>query len=437
MSYQRRIFLLALLTGLPAAVLALLLIWNGDLDQRLRWTLTGLLLASWLGLATVLRERLIRPLQTAANALAAIKVGDYSLRLRGSATDDGFGLLALEINQLGAALRGERLEELEAGALLERVMEEIDVAVFAFDEDRRLRLVNRAGERLLNGSGRALLGRSARSLGLSAPLEARGSEVMDLVFPGGSGRWEIRRRDFRQKGRPHQLLVLSDLSRVLREEERTAWQRLVRVLSHEINNSLAPIRSIAESLRGHVTRDPDHDRYPEELEQGLTVIAGRSEALGRFMSSYARLARLPKPRLAPVDVEGWVERVANLETRLPVLVEPGPPITVLADGDQLDQLLINLIDNAVDAARETGGGVGVGWKFDGAAVEVSVVDDGPGIGGTANLFVPFFTTKAEGSGIGLALSRQIVEAHGGTLSLENRDGNGGCVATIRLPAGRE
>ncbi len=436
MSYQRRIFLLALLTGLPAVVLALLLLWTGGLDPRLRWTLTGLLLASWLGLATVLRERLIRPLQTAANALAAVKVGDYSLRLRGDAADDGFGLLALEINQLGATLRGERLEELEAGALLERVMEEIDVAVFAFDEEHRLRLVNRAGKRLLKGSVRTLLGRSARLLGLEAPLEAQGAEVMDLVFPGGSGRWEIRRRDFRQKGRPHQLLVLSDLSRVLREEERTAWQRLVRVLSHEINNSLAPIRSIAESLRGQVTRDPGRDRFPEDLEQGLTVIAGRSEALARFMSSYARLARLPKPRLAPVDVEDWVERVVNLETRLPVAVEPGPSVTVLADGDQLDQLLINLIDNAVDAARETGGGVGVGWRADGAAVEVSVVDEGPGIGGTANLFVPFFTTKSEGSGIGLALSRQIVEAHGGTLSLENRDGNGGCVATIRLPAGR-
>jgi signal transduction histidine kinase len=247
------------------------------------------------------------------------------------------------------------------------------------------------------------------------------------VFPGGGGRWEARRSAFRLEGRPHRLLVLSDLSRVLREEERNAWQRLVRVLSHEINNSLAPIRSIAQSLRGRTgARDP-------QVDEGLEVIAGRSDALARFLSSYARLARLPAPARRPLKVADWVERVARLETRAEVEVRGGPDVEIQADGDQLDQLLINLLDNARDAVAETGGRVRIGWSTRPRALELRVEDEGPGIEGTANLFVPFFTTKPGGSGIGLALSRRIAEAHGGILSLENRVGARGCVAIVRLP----
>jgi two-component system, NtrC family, nitrogen regulation sensor histidine kinase NtrY len=231
------------------------------------------------------------------------------------------------------------------------------------------------------------------------------------------------------------LLVLSDLSRVLRAEERSAWQRLVRVLGHEINNSLAPIKSIAGSLRtlaGRGSRPPD---WEQDLRSGLTVIESRSESLGRFMSAYAQLARLPPPRLGQMSVDEWVRRVAALETRLPVHVAPGPVVAVTADGDQLDQLLINLVRNAADAALETGGGVEVGWRVVGGMLEVLVDDEGPGLPDPGNLFVPFFTTKVNGSGIGLPLSRQIAEAHGGSLLLEPRRGARGARARLRLPLG--
>lgn len=431
--HERRIFLLALLTGLPGAVLGLVLLWTGDFTPKTQWTLMLLLVAFWWGFALALRERVVRPLQTLSNLLGALREGDFSIRARGARSDDALGLALLEVNMLSETLRGQRIGALEATALLRKVMEEIDVAIFAFDGEARLRLVNRAGARLLGQPPPRLLGREAEELRLGLCLLGDAPRTFDAVFPGGAGRWEVRRGEFRQGGIPHQLLVLSDLSRALREEERQAWQRLVRVLSHEINNSLAPIQSIAGSLGDLLHRDPPPADREDDLRQGLGVIQGRSRSLGRFMASYARLARLPPPRREPLDVGRWIRRTAGLETRLPVHVTPGPELTIRADGDQLDQLLINLLRNAVDAALETGGGVDIGWTSANGTLDVHVDDEGPGLAEHANLFVPFFTTKPEGSGIGLALSRQIAEAHNGTLVLANRPRGRGCRAHLRLP----
>ena len=435
MRHERRVFLLALLSGLPAVAVVLLLLWTGDHTARVSWTVTLFVVVIWLGAAFALRERVVRPLQTLANMLAAIKEEDFSMRARGARTDDALGLAFFEVNTLGQTLREQRLGAQEASALLARVMEEIDVAVFAFDDERRLRLVNRAGESLLGEPAARTRGRDAAALGLADCLEGDVPRVLDAAFPGGVGRWEIRRSAFRLGGRPHQLLVLSDLSRVLRDEEREATRRLVRVLGHEINNSLAPIKSVAESLQRVAGRTPGSDGA-EDLARGLALIAGRAESLSRFMASYARLARLPPPKLQPVDVATWVRRVVALERRLEITVNAGPDAVIAADGDQLDQLLINLVDNAVDAALESGveRGVEVGWRRDRKFVEVWVLDEGPGLADTGNLFVPFFTTKPEGSGIGLALSRQIAEAHGGTLTLANRGEGKGAEARLRLPA---
>ena len=245
----------------------------------------------------------------------------------------------------------------------------------------------------------------------------------------------MRRREFRQDGLPHRLLVLTDVSHVLREEERLAWQRIVRVLSHEINNSLAPIKSIARSLQRVLKREPRSADWEQEALHGLDVIEGRSGSLSRFLQAYARLAQLPKPMRRPVDVESvGATRRSSSRSAMRVVLCPGPPTTVLADRDQLDQLLINIVRNAVDAASDTGGGVRVSWTSDDAAVVVSVEDEGPGLSDTANLFVPFFTTKPDGTGIGLALSRQIAEAHGGVLTLENREDRPGALARLRLPS---
>jgi two-component system nitrogen regulation sensor histidine kinase NtrY len=431
--HERRVFRLALLGGLPAVIVSLALLIQGNYTAKVQWTLGVLIIATWVIVAAMLRERVVRPLQTLSNLLGALREGDYSIRARGADRDDPLGLAFLEANILGETLRSQRLGQMEATTLLRTVMAEIDVAVYAFDEQQRLRLVNRAGARVLDQTEERLLGRTADQLGLEEPLRGETPRAMDIALPGARGRWEVRRSAFRQDGRPHTLLVLADLSKTLREEELKAWQRLVRVLSHEINNSLAPIKSLAGSLQAVLDRQPRPDDADEDLRRGLTVISGRADALVRFMSSYARLARLPTPHRQQLQVGAWVKRIAALETRLPVRVVGGPDIEITADGDQLDQLLINLVRNGVDAALQTGGRVSLAWcRRDGMA-EVRVEDEGPGVAGGANLFVPFFTTKPEGSGIGLVLSRQIAEAHGGTLSVENRADGAGAVATVRLP----
>lgn len=428
--------------GLPAVAAALILLAIGGFTAKVVWTVGLLVVLCWLGFAFAARERVIRPLQTIGNMIAGLREGDFSIRARGASPHDDLGLAFLEVNALGETLRQQRLGALEATALLRRVMAEIDVAVFAFDGDERLRLANRGGERLLAVAAERLLGRTAEELGLAACLRGDPTGVRELTFAGRAGRYGVRRSTFRQGGRPHALLVLTDVSQALREEERKAWQRLVRVLGHEINNSLAPIKSVAQSLHARVATgavappggtDGAAAGADDDLSTGLALIAGRAEALSRFMAAYARLARLPQPRLQPLDVDTWVRRVAGLETRLGVGIAPGPPVVFNADGDQLDQLLINLVTNAVDASLQTGGGVVAGWTKGDDHLDVWVRDDGPGISETANLFVPFFTTKPNGSGIGLALSRQIAEGHGGTLTLANRREGKGCEARVRLP----
>ena len=436
LKFEGRVTLLALAAGLPAVGLSAFLLWYDNYSAQVQWTVDLLLVLLWLSVSFNLKQRIVRPLQTLSNILAAIREGDYSIRGRRALSGDALGEVMLEVNDLGQTLREQRLGAMEATALLRTVMSEIDVAVFAFDGDQRLRLVNRAGERLLAQPSARLLGRTSNELGLSACLnrtDGTGPYTMQMVFPGGVGRWDVRRSTFREGGAQHQLLVLTDLSQTLREEERIAWQRLLRVLGHELNNSLAPIKSVAGSLANLLTRDPEPPDWREDMQRGLAVISSRADSLARFVESYSKLARLPPPKLEPLKIGALVSRVASLETRLPVNIVAGPDVTVRGDDVQLEQLLINLIRNAVDASMETKGSVDVGWQQNNGQVEVWISDNGPGLASTANLFVPFFTTKAEGSGIGLVLSRQIAEAHGGNLTLENRTESHGCEARLRLP----
>lgn len=431
--HDQMVMLLALLAGLPAVVVALLLLWLDLHEPKVQWTLSLLVVGTWIGFAVALRERVVRPLQTISNLLAALHEEDFSIRARGASRDDALGELLIEVNTLSETLREQKMGALEATSLLRAVMSEIEVAVFAFDGERKLRLVNRAGEKLLAQPMERLMGQSAEHIGLDDALEVEGFQTKQLSFPGGIGKFGVRHGSIRQSGLSLDLLVISDLSQALREEERQAWQRIVRVLGHELNNSLTPIKSIAGSLGLLLSRTPRPEDWETDVQRGLDVIASRAESLNRFMSAYAKLAKLPQPKLRDVEVGSLVRRVVELETRLHVQLVPGPETTILADGDQLEQLLINVIRNAVDAVLENGSGeVLVGWAKK-AQLEITVEDNGPGLSGTTNLFVPFFTTKPTGSGIGLVLSRNIAEAHGGSLTLENKKMSTGCIARLRLP----
>jgi two-component system, NtrC family, nitrogen regulation sensor histidine kinase NtrY len=431
--HDTRVLLLALVAGLPGVVTTVVLLSVKGFSGRVQWTLDLLVVLLWLGFSFAARGRVAGPLRTLANLLEAMREGDYSIRARVEDPKEPLGEVMQQVNAMAATLRDQRLGAVEATALLRKVMEEIDVAAFAFDPQQSLRLVNRAGERLLGQPAERLLAKNAASLGLAEYLVGEPEQTVQRSFPAGNGRWGVRRSQFREGGVPHQLLVVTDLTRPLREEELQAWQRLVRVLGHELNNSLTPIKSIAQSLEHVLKADPRPDDWADDMARGLNVIATRSESLSRFMSSYARLAKLPPPKFAPVELSALIQRVGRLETRMPIEVQSSAPLTIQGDADQLEQVLINLIRNAVDAAQETKGRVFVRHQRTNNAVEILVRDEGPGLSNTNNLFVPFFTTKRGGSGIGLVLSRQIAEAHNGTLGLQNAKDGPGCVACLSLP----
>ncbi|KAB2901084.1 MAG: histidine kinase [Dokdonella sp.] len=389
-----------------------------------------------LALALLWRRKAVYPLYTLSSLLEALREGDYSLRGSHAQRGDVIGEVVHEINALAQSLREQRLSFEERSALLGKVVATLDIAVLAFDDHAVLRLANPAAEHLLGAPLAQLLGQSARQLELDDCLSIEHVQLLERTFRGASGRWEVRHARFREHGRAHDLLVISDLSRALREEERLAWQRLLRVLGHELNNSLAPIRSMAGTLAKLVGSEPLATDWRDDVQGGLQVIGDRAEALARFMARYTQLARLPPPSPRAFDLAVLARRVAVLEQRLPVDAQGPSPAPAMADAEQLEQALINLVRNASDAALDGGGHVSLHWHADAAAWCIEIIDDGPGLPPSENLFVPFFTTKPGGSGIGLVLARQIIEAHGGSLALSNRRGRSGCIARLHLPQQR-
>ena len=449
--YERRISVFALLVALPGLVVSGIFIWlqAWTLESKLALIFAELFVF-WL-LAMALQEQTTRPLQTLANVISALREEDYSFRARGAATDDALGELSIEVNALADLLADQRIRAIEATALLRRVLGEIEVPLFTFDPDQNLRLVNSAGERLLQQPAVRLLGRTATEIGLAACMDAESETVVPLPFQGPNARWLVRRSSFRQKGVPHTLIVLSDVSRALREEERGAWQRLIRVLGHELNNSLTPIKSIAGTLRAQISNQVPDSFQREDFERGLSIIEARADSLNRFLQAYRQLAQMPPPSMRKTPLAPLVQRVAALEAALPVQVVASPTVELMVDPDLLEQMLINLMRNAVEAALEprqpvlvhnvAGQGpspqrapeVVVRWELTDKDLVLTIEDNGPGLGNPANVFVPFYTTKPKGSGIGLVLSRQIAEAHGGSIELRNRTDQKGCQASVVLP----
>ena len=446
LSYERRIRLWLAVLALPSLLLAAVLVYRQSSSVPLACISVLVLAAAWSIAATYLLDQLIRPLQTLANVVAALREDDFSFRARGARRGDSLGDLALEINALAGTLQQQRSAARDALTLVERVMTSMQSPVLAFAPDGRLRLLNSAAEQAFQLTRAAALHQPAADLGLASLLGTADEALYARDVPSSSAsaastRWSVRRTTFRLHGVPHTLLVLSDVAAALREEERLAWQRLIRVLSHEINNSLTPIKSIAGSLRSRLPELADNERpqTASDFDRGLSVVEERAASLNRFLQTYQQLTYLPPPQPKRITLGGLLEHVASLETRLRVALDPGPAVPLLADPDQLQQLLINLIRNAVDAALDqdpperAAPEVSISWSVTPSHVVVSIRDNGPGLTNPANLFVPFYTTKPNGSGIGLVLAQQIAAAHRGSVTLSNRHGASGCAAELRLP----
>ena len=447
--FERRVTWFSILLVAPGLLISAVLIWLQPWTLEAKMGLLGAELLACLLIGSALREHIVRPLQTLANVVGSLRESDYSFRARMAVPNDALGELSLEVNALADLLAQHRTGAIEATALLQRVVEEVDLPIFAFDPSERLRLVSSAGEKLLQRSRTDLLGKTAPELGLESCISCENETLISLSFASGA-RWFLRRSSFRQQGVPHTLVVLSDVSRALREQERLAWQRLIRVIGHELNNSLTPIKSIAGSLNARLSESQLEPEQRQDFQRGLNIIEARAASLNRFLQAYRQLAQMPQPVLRECSIPELVRRAAALENRVAVTVIPGPEVRLLADPDQLEQMLINLLRNAAEAVlepkipaangksiesppTEKSAEIVVNWKLWMKDVILTIEDSGPGLMNPSNAFVPFYTTKADGSGIGLVLSRQIAEAHGGSLELSNRVGERGCCARVSLP----
>jgi two-component system nitrogen regulation sensor histidine kinase NtrY len=429
-AFERRVLLGSWLVASPAIVAIGALLLSGVPDAAMAW---GIAVAVAVITALIVRwqhRRVVYPLYTLAGLLEALREGDYSMR---GVQAGVLGDAIYDVNALADRLQLERLQFEDSSRLLGKTLAALESAVLVFDHDDRLRLLNPAAQRLLHRDRQGAMGRSPRELGLEQLLALPGARVVTHEFPGRRGRFDIRHAPLRNQGRSGQLLVISDVGRALREEERLAWQRLLRVLGHEVNNSLASIHSLADTLATVIAREPLAEDWREDSRNGLQVISKRAESLARFLSGYSRLAALPPPKPCAFDLGERVRAVAKLEQRMAVEVVDGEPLLVEADPDQIEQALINLLRNAVEASLPEAGSVTMRWRAEGKRAVIEVRDEGPGLPVSDNLFVPFFTTKPGGSGIGLALVRQIAEAHEGGVSLSARDDGRGAMAQLWLP----
>ncbi len=425
----RLALIVAVLVSLTGGGVALLVSWTGDLGLAV-----GVALAIAVPLSIYVVVRMLAAPNAMFRALAgtvtSYRDGDFAFSLAWNKNDE-IGELVAAHNELGNTLRAQRESLVHRELLLDTMVQNTPVAMLLCDPGGHIVYANLSARKLLGG-GRRLEGLILRELLESAPEPLR-----EAVARGGDGLFVIDRDDeedifylarsgFRLNGRPHELFVLRQLTVELHRQEVRTWKKVIRVISHELNNSLAPVASLAHS-GGELLR---LGKY-EQLEKVFVTIAERAKHLEQFIQGYAKFAKLPSPRPESVT---WSELVDRLHAQVEFRVDGALPDTpARVDPAQLEQALVNLLSNA----RESGSPpdeVVLRVKRLPAAVAIEVSDRGAGMSETvlSNALLPFYSTKRGGTGLGLALVREIAEAHGGRVALANRQG-GGLAVTITIP----
>ena len=430
-TFSKKIFILTLAAAIPSYVCTLIFLWLIPYSNYAKVLLATLLSLSVFGFAWAIKQQLGFQFQTLSNLVEAIRSGDFTLRGKIRNTNDPLAELIAQINLLSTSLSDQRIASEEAYRLLDKAIAHINVAIFAFNAEDKIKLANPAAGRLFACDYQQLFGQTAEQLGLSNFFSNDQPQLIEHHFPGGTGRWQIRLDSYRDSGMQRKLLFITDLKTVLREEELKAWKNLIKVISHEVNNSLYPISSISQTLTKLVNQHPlDHD-WQTDITDGLTVIGERANNLTDFIKRYAKIARLPEPNKQVFSISNLIAHTSILKTNsndIVIDVNSDKNMQIFADQAMIEQVLINLLKNAIEA----GAPVTLSWAEDKQSQWLKITDNGPGISNPANLFVPFYSTKANGSGIGLVLCQQILDKHQGSLNIDNQS-EGGCRVLVTLP----
>lgn len=432
--FEAHLIRLVLLASLP---LLLLLLWMMVLANISIWLilLTGLFGSLMILYASYsIYQKISYQFRSISNLLEALIQGDYALRARSDQSGGALDELVSAMNDLAQGMSQQRWESVESQLLLRTIIEHIDVAIIALTQNNQIRFSNPAADHLLQLHNTSSNQQLLQQLAFVQELTSGCHQLVELSLGYQQGRFNVYIEEFRDAGKQHKLLFITDMRSLLRTEERKAWQDLIRVISHEINNSLSPIASISQTLKRLIERDARGETLAEDLREGLHIISERAIGLSQFVESYKQLAKLPEPQIQPLAIRPLVEKIVALFNHTAIEIETETNFTLQLDPIQFEQVLINLIKNAVEATALTNPSsiIKIRWAVSHQFFKLDICDQGTGISNPNNLFVPFYSTKKQGSGIGLVLSRQIIEAHNGRLTLSNQD-SGGCCASIELP----
>ncbi len=431
-----RLVLSVLLACLPLLAMSFGFLYLVNVSLLIKSVLALAVLGFVAAVTEYVRSTFNNHVRVTLNLVASIRSHDFSLRAseveqRGEVAD-----LFRELNLVADEIKHIREDELDARRLLEQIVAQVNVAIVVLDAHGVIKLVNPFAELLLGSRAREILGKHVDTTMLREVTNSTGQWI-DHEIPGVEGRWHVVVQSYRERGVPGRIVMMSDLEHILTHVESQAWRRLIRVIAHEVNNSLTPIISVSQTARRLLERPAD-DARDGQVKQAVQVVGTRAGNLRQFISEYVALARLPEPQLGDVKIAGSMQLVERtMHAKGVTFRHDARCADTVIEGDQaqIEQVLINLIKNAMEA-QEKNPVVEVRYTVNQGRCEIEIADRGPGFSNPGDAFVPFYTTKARGAGIGLALCRQIVSNHFGKIYVENRADGVGAIVKVVLPLRR-